>query len=85
MVDGGRNLIDYQLLSSRLYCLPSTVSRLMFYSMVESISWVSEILSNDNERLVGQPILRLQEEIAKTKANNNTIADSFLTLFVFIV
>ncbi len=43
------------------------------------------MLSIDNERLVGQPILRLQEEIAKAKANNNTTADSLFTLFVFIL
>lgn len=38
----------------------------------------------DKDKLVGQPILRLQEEIANTKANNIRIADSFFTLFVFI-
>jgi len=42
------------------------------------------MLSIDNERLVGQPILRLHEEIAKTKVNNNTTADSLL-IFVFIL
>jgi len=43
------------------------------------------MLSIDNDRFVGQPILRLHEEIAKTKANNNTKADSLFTLFVFIL
>jgi len=61
---------------------PSTVYR--YYSIVESMSCVREILSMDNERLVGQPILRLHEEIAKVKANNNTTADSLL-IFVFIL
>lgn len=38
----------------------------------------------DKDKLVGQPILRLQDEIANTKANSMTKADRFFTLLVFI-
>lgn len=87
-------ILIYVLLKKNLYYLFNSLNlcpiicyrKILFHSIAssEATSCVRVILSMDKDKLVGQPILRLQEEIANTKANSIIIADRFFTLLVFI-